>query len=601
MLGQPVSMLIPRVVGFKLHGSLPDGRHRDRPRAHHHPDAAQARRGRQVRRVLRRRRGRRAAGQPGHHRQHEPRVRLHLRHLPDRRRDHPLPEADRPPGRAGRARRGVRQGAGPVARPGAPNRPIRSTSSWICPLWCRRSPARSGRRTGSRCPTRRPRSAPCCPTTCADDGVDEESRGELPGLRPAGVQLAGRRRPGRTSRRPCTMRRRHLVRARPRRGRDRVDHLLHQHLQPAGDDRRGAAGPQGGRARAGRQAVGEDHARARVQSGHGLLREGRPRAVPGEARLPPGRLRLHHLHRQLRPAARRGLGRGATQSDLAVVSVLSRQPQLRGPDQPRREDELPGLAAAGGGLRDRRHDGHRPGHASRSASTRRATRSTWPTSGPRRRRCRTVIDVGDLVGDVHQGLRRRVRRRRALALAAHPDRARRSPGTPTSTYVRKPPYFEGMAGPAGAGHRHRRRPGAGQAGRLGHHRPHLAGRLHQGRLPGRPVPHRARRRPQGLQLVRLAARQPRGDDPGHVRQHPAAQPARARRRGRLHRQPPHRRADHDLRRVGGLPGRPACRWSSWPARSTARARRATGRPRAPCCSACGRSSPSRTSASTAPT
>src|SRR6185295_12974641 len=25
MLGQPVSMLIPKVVGFRLHGSLPDG------------------------------------------------------------------------------------------------------------------------------------------------------------------------------------------------------------------------------------------------------------------------------------------------------------------------------------------------------------------------------------------------------------------------------------------------------------------------------------------------------------------------------------------------------------------------------------------------
>ena len=32
---------------------------------------------------------------------------------------------------------------------------------------------------------------------------------------------------------------------------------------------------------------------------------------------------------------------------------------------------------------------------------------------------------------------------------------------------------------------------------------------------------------QGLQLLRLAARQPRGDDPRHVRQHPAAQPARS--------------------------------------------------------------------------
>ena len=53
MLGQPVSMLIPEVVGFKLTGKLTRGRHRDRPRAHRHPDAAQEGRGRQVRRVLR--------------------------------------------------------------------------------------------------------------------------------------------------------------------------------------------------------------------------------------------------------------------------------------------------------------------------------------------------------------------------------------------------------------------------------------------------------------------------------------------------------------------------------------------------------------------
>ena len=56
MLGQPVSMLIPRVVGFKLTGDAARGRHRHRPGAHDHRDAAQARRGRQVRGVLRRRR-----------------------------------------------------------------------------------------------------------------------------------------------------------------------------------------------------------------------------------------------------------------------------------------------------------------------------------------------------------------------------------------------------------------------------------------------------------------------------------------------------------------------------------------------------------------
>ena len=53
MLGQPIYMLTPEVVGFKLTGQLPRGRHRDRPRPHRHPDAAQERRRRQVRRVLR--------------------------------------------------------------------------------------------------------------------------------------------------------------------------------------------------------------------------------------------------------------------------------------------------------------------------------------------------------------------------------------------------------------------------------------------------------------------------------------------------------------------------------------------------------------------
>ena len=56
MLGQPVSMLIPRVVGFKLLRRAARGRDRDRPRADDHRDAARARRGRQVRRVLRPRR-----------------------------------------------------------------------------------------------------------------------------------------------------------------------------------------------------------------------------------------------------------------------------------------------------------------------------------------------------------------------------------------------------------------------------------------------------------------------------------------------------------------------------------------------------------------
>ena len=114
--------------------------------------------------------------------------------------------------------------------------------------------------------------------------------------------------------------------------------------------------------------------------------------------------------------------------------------------------------------------------------------------------------------------------------------------------LRPPPaVLRRHADRAGAGHRHHRRPGAGHARRLGDHRPHLARRRDQDREPGGDLPDRARRRAEGLQLLRLPPRQPRGDDPRHVRQHQAAQPARAGHRGRRHRHG--RRADVDLRRV----------------------------------------------------
>ena len=103
MLGQPVSMLIPRVVGFKLHGELPEG-------------ATATDLVLTITQLLRKHgvvgkfvefygagvtRG--TAGEPRHDRQHEPGVRLHLRDLPDRRRDRALPAADRPV-RASRSR-----------------------------------------------------------------------------------------------------------------------------------------------------------------------------------------------------------------------------------------------------------------------------------------------------------------------------------------------------------------------------------------------------------------------------------------------------------------------------------------------------------------
>ena len=127
------------------------GRDRDRPRADRHRDAAQTRRRRQVRRVLRRRPRRLAARRPRDDRQHVAGVRLDLRDLPDRRRDAPLPRVLRATQGADRAGRGVREGAGAVARRGLRGADVhRRGSSSTSRRSCRASPDRSAPRTACR-------------------------------------------------------------------------------------------------------------------------------------------------------------------------------------------------------------------------------------------------------------------------------------------------------------------------------------------------------------------------------------------------------------------------------------------------------------------
>ena len=130
MLGEAISMLVPQVVGFRLHGELPEGRDRDRPRAHRDRDPSADGRGREVRRVLRRGPRRAPARRSGDDREHVARVRRDVRVLPGRRRDAPLPPPDGPQRRARRARRGVLQGEPALARPRrSPRRTRRSSSS----------------------------------------------------------------------------------------------------------------------------------------------------------------------------------------------------------------------------------------------------------------------------------------------------------------------------------------------------------------------------------------------------------------------------------------------------------------------------------------
>ncbi len=105
---------------------------------------------------------------------------------------------------------------------------------------------------------------------------------------------------------------------------------------------------------------------------------------------------------------------------------------------------------------------------------------------------------------------------------------------PTSTYIAEPPFFGDLHD--GAGRARRRRQGRARDGafrRLDHDRSHLAGRLDQGKLAGRLVAEGARRDQGRLQLLRLAARQPRRDDARHLRQRAHQEPDDPGRRRRL--------------------------------------------------------------------
>ena len=142
---------------------------------------------------------------------------------------------------------------------------------------------------------------------------------------------------------------------------------------------------------------------------------------------------------------------------------------------------------------------------------------------------------------------------------------------------------------AGAARGHRRRARAGAAART-RSPPTTSRRPARSRKRARPanicVDHQVK--PERLQPVRHAPRQSRGDDARHLRQYPAEEPDGAGRGGRLHRPLPVEEAHDDVRRGDEVQSGRTFRSSSSAARNTAPARRATGRPRARCCSASAR-------------
>ena len=103
-----------------------------------------------------------------------------------------------------------------------------------------------------------------------------------------------------------------------------------------------------------------------------------------------------------------------------------------------------------------------------------------------------------------------------------------------STYVQEPPFFVELSPEAEAIRPIEGGPVPGAARRFGHDRPHLAGRCDQERDAGGGLPRRQRRAQVALQLVRLAPRQRPGDDAGHLREHPREESVGPRDRGRLY-------------------------------------------------------------------
>ena len=371
MLGQPVSMLVPQVVGFKLDGELPEG-------------ATATDLVLTVTEMLRRN------GVVGKFVEFYG-AGLATLPLADRATiANMAPEygatcgifpvdaetlryleltgpADRAPSRWSRR---TPQAQGMFHDRGArgPMFPTRSSStSATCRAQPRRPEAPAGPRAAGRARRRRSwrrwRSSTPTPgsrwATASTRPVDEPSR-----PRPAG--RGPRRRAWQARPAPTAGRRRRRSRPAERRrdrghaqaaptsssttvGRDRRDHQLHQHVEPVGDGRRRPPGQEGRGTRAEHQAVGQDHSRARLEGRHRYLRAGRARRDLDASGSTSSATAARPA--SATPARCRRRSRSDPGERPRRLRRPLRQPQLRGADQPGRRGELPRLPAAGRRLR----------------------------------------------------------------------------------------------------------------------------------------------------------------------------------------------------------------------------------------------------------
>ena len=230
-------------------------------------------------------------------------------------------------------------------------------------------------------------------------------------------------------------------------------------------------------------------------------------------------LRMHDLHRELRPADRRGRGGGrrartSTSSPCSRATGTSRDGCTRrcGPPTSRRRrcaSRTRSRAASTSTSPPSRSAAAPRGRSSCATSGRAPTRcaTPWRPRSPRNSSRRST-DASGTATSTGKGCRPRPG-------PVYDWRA-------DSTYVQEPPFFAGLGagGPVGDIEGARVLVKVGDSITTDHISP--AGSIKLDSPAGR-LSARAGGRAGRLQLLRVEARQPRGDDAGHLREHPAAQ------------------------------------------------------------------------------
>ena len=196
---------------------------------------------------------------------------------------------------------------------------------------------------------------------------------QQPGGEPEPSATASPRRGRRAAGAPARRGRGRRLRARPRLRRDRRDHVVHEHLEPAGDGR-----PPGcsRRRRVERGLERKPWVKSSLAPGSKVVTEYYEKAGLGRTSTSSASTRSATAARRAsatRGRCRRDLGGGHRGRPRRLLRAL-RQPQLRGAHPSRGEGELPRVAAARRRVLARRPHGHRPARTSRSARATTATR-----------------------------------------------------------------------------------------------------------------------------------------------------------------------------------------------------------------------------------